>query len=187
MATKSAYILSSNVIKDIAQDANGDVWIGTDHGGIDVINKQRGQVINLQNDAIDERSISHNTINCIYRDNTNIIWVGTYKKGISYYSESIFKFEVDHMPYLNNLKNLNNDATIFTEDTKGNLWIGTNGAGVISYNKSTGQRQLYQHIPGQAGTLTNNVIVALCAARDGKIWIGTYQVTKFVFHCIVGN
>lgn len=174
MATKSAYILSSNVIKDIAQDANGDVWIGTDHGGIDVINKQRGQVINLQNDAIDERSISHNTINCIYRDNTNIIWVGTYKKGISYYSESIFKFEVDHMPYLNNLKNLNNDATIFTEDTKGNLWIGTNGAGVISYNKSTGQRQLYQHIPGQAGSLTNNVIVALCAARDGKIWIGTY-------------
>ena len=174
MATKSAYILSSNVIKDIAQDANGDMWIGTDHGGIDVINKQRGQVTNLQNDAIDERSISHNTINCIYRDNTNIIWVGTYKKGISYYSESIFKFEVDHMPYLNNLKNLNNDATIFAEDTKGNLWIGTNGAGVISYNKSTGQRQLYQHIPGQAGSLTSNVIVALCAARDGKIWIGTY-------------
>ncbi len=174
MSTKSVYILSSNMIKDIAQDANGYVWIGTDHGGINVINKQRGQVTNLQNEAIDERSLSHNTINCIYKDNSNIVWVGTYKKGISYYSESIFKFEVDHMPYLNNLKNLNNDATIFAEDTKGNLWIGTNGAGVICYNRSTGEHKLYQHVPGQAGSLASDVIVSLCAASDGKIWVGTF-------------
>jgi ligand-binding sensor domain-containing protein len=127
MSTKSVYTLSSNVIKDIAQDANGNVWIGTDHGGIDVINKKKEQVINLLNDPTDERSISHNTINCIYRDNTNIIWVGTYKKGISYYSESIFKFEVDHMSYYANQKNFNNDATILAEDTKGNLWIVTYG------------------------------------------------------------
>ncbi len=173
-STNSVYTLSSNVIKDIAQDANGQVWIGTDHGGIDIINKHKKQVINLQNDVTDERSISHNSINCIYRDDTNIIWVGTYKKGISYYSESIFKFEVDHMPYLNNLKNFNNDVTIFAEDFKDNLWIGTNGAGVICYNKLTGRRQLYQHIQGQEGSLTNNVIVGLCAAHDGKIWIGTY-------------
>jgi len=174
MSTKSGYILSSNVVKDIKQDSNGNIWVGTDHGGIDVINKHNGQLINLQNDAFDERSLSHNTINCIYRDNTNIVWVGTYKKGVSYYSESIFKFEVDHMPYLNNNKDLNNDATILTEDTKGNLWIGTNGAGVICYNRSTGQHKLYQHVSGQAGSLTNNVIVALCGARDGKVWIGTY-------------
>ena len=174
MPTKSVYTLSSNVVKDIAQDANGNVWIGTDHGGIDVINKKKGQVINLVNDPTDERSISHNTINCIYRDNTNIIWVGTYKKGISYYSESIFKFEVDHMSYYANQKNFNNDATILAEDTKGNLWIGTNGAGVICYNKSTGMRQLYQHIPGQESSLAGNIIVSLCASRDGKVWIGTY-------------
>jgi len=174
MATKSVYMLSSNVIRGIEQDAIGNVWIGTDHGGINLIDKQKGRITYLQNDATDERSISHNSINCIYRDNTNIMWVGTYKKGISYYSESIFKFEVDHMPYLNNQKNLNNDVTIFAEDIKGNLWIGTNGVGVINYNKSTGERQLYQHLAGNDGSLTSNVIVSLCAARDGKVWIGTY-------------
>ncbi|WP_321424248.1 two-component regulator propeller domain-containing protein [uncultured Bacteroides sp.] len=174
MATKSVYMLSSNVIRSIDQDAMGNVWIGADHGGINLIDKQKGRITYLENDATDERSISHNSIYCIYRDNTNIMWVGTYKKGISYYSESIFKFEVDHMPYLNNQKNLNNDVTIFAEDTKGNLWIGTNGAGVICYNRATGERKLYQHIAGNSGTLTSNIIVSLCAARDGKIWIGTY-------------
>lgn len=174
MATKSVYMLSSNVIRSIDQDAMGNVWFGADHGGINLIDKQKGRITYLENDATDERSISHNSIYCIYRDNTNIMWVGTYKKGISYYSESIFKFEVDHMPYLNNQKNLNNDVTIFAEDTKGNLWIGTNGAGVICYNRATGERKLYQHIAGNNGTLTSNIIVSLCAARDGKIWIGTY-------------
>ncbi len=174
MPTKSVYTLSNNMIRSIAQDVNGYIWIGTDHGGINVIDKYRGKIDYLMNDATDERSLSHNSVYCIYRDNNNIMWVGGYKKGISYYCESIFKFEVDHMSYLNNFKDQNNDATILSEDAKGNLWIGTNGAGLVCYNRQSGQSKIYKHIPGREETLTNNVIVSLCTSRDGRIWIGTF-------------
>lgn len=172
--TGSPYHLSSNMVRDITQDTSGLIWLATDHGGINIINKKTGSLINLQNERTNERSISHNSINCIYCDNSNIVWVGTYKMGISYYSESIFKFEVDHLPYFNDIKNFNSDINTLTEDLKGNLWIGTNDSGLICLNKNTGKKQIYQHIPGNEASLANNVIVSLCIGRDGKIWIGTY-------------
>ncbi|WP_321332266.1 two-component regulator propeller domain-containing protein [uncultured Bacteroides sp.] len=168
------YRLSSNVVQAIAEDVHGRIWLGTDHGGIDIIDKKNKKLINLQNDISDERSLSHNSINCIYCDDMNLIWVGTYKKGISYYSESIFKFGVEHLSYFKQIKNFDSDITFLAEGDNGNLWVGTNGSGLICMNRLTGKKQLYEHNPGVASSLSNDVIVSLCAATDGKLWIGTY-------------
>ncbi len=168
------YRLTSNVVQDIAQDATGKIWLATDHGGINIIRKENESMIVLQNNVNDERTIANNSVNCLCCDDVNTIWVGTYKKGISYYNETMYKFGVDHLTALRTQKNFDGDITFLEVGKDGQLWMGTNGSGLIRMNHNTGEKQLYEHRPGDPSSLSSNVIVSLCAARDGRLWVGTY-------------
>lgn len=168
------FFLSSDMIQDIMQDPDGLIWMATDHGGIDIIDKKTDKLINLRNKPYDERSIAHNSINCIYADQEGIIWVGTYKNGISYYSESIYKFGIDHLHYFNKIDNFKPDVNCIIKDQDENIWIGSNGSGLVHLNRKAGVYHLYSHDPSNRFSLTNDVVVSLCAAKNGKIWIGTY-------------
>ncbi len=168
------YKLSSNVVQSIAQDAHGKIWLATDHGGIDIIDKKTGEQRNLQNNISDSRSLSHNSINCIYCDDMNIIWIGTYKKGVSYYNASIFKFGFDNLSLFKKFDNFDSDVTFLEQGLNDDLWIGTNGSGLICFNTRTGEKKLYQHKKNEFSSLSNGVIVSLCAAKNGKVWVGTY-------------
>ena len=168
------FLLSSDMIQDIVQDSAGHIWMATDHGGIDVIDKKTGNLTILRNQPYDERSIAHNSINCIYADQDDMIWVGTYKNGISYYSESIYKFGIEHLHSFNKIDNFKPDINSIIKDEDGNIWIGSNGSGLIRMDHLNRTSYLYSHNPTDNSSLTNNVIVSLCAAKNGKIWIGTY-------------
>ena len=69
------------------------IWIGTDHGGINIVNKKSGKITYLSHNEKNQFSITQNTVKCLYRDDTGIMWVGTYKMGVCYYHESVFKFK----------------------------------------------------------------------------------------------
>lgn len=168
------FFLSSDMIQDIVQDSTGLIWMATDHGGIDIIDKKANKLTNLQNQLYNERSIAHNSINCIYADQEDIMWVGTYKNGISYFSESMYKFGIDHLHYFNKIDQFKPDVNSIIKDQNENIWIGSNGSGLVQLDKKSGATHLYSHDPSDNSTLTSNVIVSLCAAKNGKLWIGTY-------------
>jgi signal transduction histidine kinase/DNA-binding response OmpR family regulator/ligand-binding sensor domain-containing protein len=176
----SRYVLSNNNINDIKEDVNGQIWIATDHGGINLINKKRQTIQYIINDPYNERSIAQNSLTCLYCDEIGIVWVGTYKRGISYYYESIFKFKTDHLTDFSYIKNFTPDVNVVIEDKQANLWLGTNSSGLIYMNKEAKEKKIYQHQPGK-NSLSGNVIVSLLASNSGKIWIGTYQGGLNVF------
>lgn len=166
--------LNNNLVTGIQQDNNGMIWIITDHGGVNLLNKQTGTIWYLENKPEDIKSISQNSINAIYRDNTGIIWLGTYKKGINYYHENIIKFPV-YRHLLTDARSLPfDDVNRFVEDDKGNLWIGTNGGGLIYFDRSTGNYRIFKHDPNNANSISNDVIVSLCIDHNKKLWIGSY-------------
>ncbi|OQP53679.1 hybrid sensor histidine kinase/response regulator [Niastella populi] len=166
--------LNTNLVTGIQQDNNGRIWISTDHGGINLVNKRTGVVSYLENNPEDIKSISQNSINAIYRDNTGIIWLGTYKKGINYYHENIIKFPV-YRHSLSDAKSLPfDDVNRFVEDDKGNLWIGTNGGGLIYYDRANGSYRTFKHNPASDNSISNDVIVSLCIDHNKKLWIGSF-------------
>ncbi|SDP49723.1 Signal transduction histidine kinase [Mucilaginibacter sp. OK268] len=166
--------LNADLISDIIQDDKNMIWIATDHGGIDILNKSDFKIQYLVNREDDSKSLGQNSTISIYKDNSGIIWVGTYKQGVSYYHDNIIKFPL-YKHHLTDPHGLAyNDVNKFAEDDKGNLWIGTNGKGLIYFNRQTGIFTSYLHDAANTNSLANNVIVCLWMDYQKKLWIGTY-------------
>lgn len=172
--SESKVKLKSNIVRQIVQHDNGLIWIGTDHGGINVVNKKDFSVRYLVADEEDERTLSENSIQCLYKDNEGIIWVGTYKNGVTYYHENIYRFRhykhqssrPESLPF--------NDVNAFAEDKDGNIWIGTNGGGLLHFNRKTNSFRRFTNNPHDQNSLSNNVIVSLLLDHEENLWIGTY-------------
>lgn len=166
--------LNSNLINGMIQDEHGQVWIATDHGGINMVDKKSFKMKYLLHREDDPKSIGQNSILHIYKDDSGIIWVGTFKKGLSFYHEKILKFPLFKHQVSNPGGLAYDDVNRFVEDEQGNLWIGTNGGGLFYFNRKTGQFKRYRHEAGNPNSLSNDIIVSLYIDRAQVLWIGTY-------------
>jgi ligand-binding sensor domain-containing protein/signal transduction histidine kinase len=166
--------LTSDVINAVVQDDSGLIWIGTDQGGVDLLDKRQSTVRCLLNTE-EPGSLAQNTIATLYKDNLGILWLGTYKKGVNFYHPDFSRFPLFHhfpsqpqsLPF--------NDVIRFAEDKAGSLWLGTNGGGLIRFDRKANTFTTWQHKPRDTNSPAANVIVSLTFDRSGKLWIGYYQ------------
>lgn len=173
--------LNNNVIKHIAEERKGVIWIGTDHGGINIVDKKANTIRYLTNIPDDPQSISQNSVQYIYRDDLGIMWVGTYKKGLNYYHSNIFKFHLEEFEPSNPFSIPYNDVNCFFEDKTGNIWMGSNGGGLLVKEALTGKYRQYKASPNGLGS---NIIVSVRGDAKGQIWIGTF---KGGLNCLQGS
>ena len=166
--------LNTDIVRDVAQDNRGLIWIATDHGGINLLDKKDFSVQYLLHNPDDEKSLSQNSVNTLYKDNTGIVWAGTFKKGISYFHQNIVKFPLFNHQASNPRSLPFDDINRFVEDARGNLWIGTNGGGLLYFDRANGQFTQFLHNPADPNSLSNDVIVSLHLDHQQKLWIGTY-------------
>ncbi|GAA4327122.1 two-component regulator propeller domain-containing protein [Mucilaginibacter gynuensis] len=165
--------LNTNVINTVVQADDGSIWIATDHGGINVLNKHDFKITYLQHREDDPKSLKQNSV-MLYKDNSGIMWAGSFKEGISYYHKNILRFPL-YKHYGSDPGSLSfEDVDKFAEDKNGNLWIGTNGGGLIYLNRKTGKYTQYKHDPQNSKSLSNDIIVSLCISHDQTLYIGTY-------------
>ncbi|MES2113156.1 MAG: two-component regulator propeller domain-containing protein [Bacteroidota bacterium] len=165
--------LNTNVINTIVQDDDKNIWVGTDHGGINLINPVTRQINYILTREDDNRALSENSV-VLYKDSNGIIWAGTYKHGVNYYHKDIIQFPIVKHYIADKTSLPYEDVNCFIEDKAGNLWIGTNGGGLISYNKTTKQYTQYKHNPANPNSLSNDVVISLFIDHENKFWIGTY-------------
>lgn len=172
--TRENGMVNNNIINGIVQDEDGLIWIGTDHGGINVLDKSTFKGFILSSIEDDKTSIPQNSIYALYKDEQDMIWLGTYKQGVCFYKKDITRFQV----FRKRLSDPNSlpfsDVNKFVEDDRGNLWIGTNGGGLLSFNRQTNKFVQYKHDPANANSLSNDVIVSLFIDHEKKLWIGSY-------------
>ena len=167
--------LNSNLVGKIIQDDKGLIWVATDHGGVNLIDKKNNfNITYLLNDPKDPKSLSQNSLTALYKDDDGIIWLGTYKQGVNYLNGNIVKFPHYHHNESNAKSLQYDDVNRFVEDKSGNIWIGTNGGGLIYFDRKSNIFKQYLHDPNNSNSLSNNVIVSLCIDHENKLWIGTY-------------
>lgn len=164
--------LSSNMIEDIQQDKNGNYWIATDHGGINLISEDKNSITYIENNSNKEHSISQNSIKEIYIDNENIVWLGMHKKGVNYYNPNAVSFPLYTSQSHPDLTF--EDILCFEEDANGNIWLGTNGGGLIKFNPENKTFETFRHSSTNPTSLPSDVVVSLFMDSTGKLWVGTY-------------
>ena len=123
----------------IAEDLDGEIWIGTDKGIGVFYNPSSvfsggnfdAQQILIQEGDYGQYLLSEEKINCIIIDGANRKWIGTEKSGVFLLSEEgteeILHFTTENSPLFSN-----NIIDIAINPENGEVFIGT-GEGLISY------------------------------------------------------
>ncbi|SHM92505.1 Signal transduction histidine kinase [Chitinophaga jiangningensis] len=166
--------LNNDIINSIVQDDKGQIWIGTDHGGINLLNKKTFKVRHLLHRDDNSKSLADNAIYSMYKDDLGIIWCGTYKSGISYYAESMHKFALHNRRPDDRSPMTYNDVNCFAEDQNGNIWIGSNGGGLLFYDRQKNTYREWKHNPNDPTSISTDVILSLLVDKDNSLWIGYY-------------
>jgi len=159
-----------------AETKAGDIWIGTDGGGLNLFRKKDASFLHIdynENDPL-HSLLSRTIIKLIKSKYSEDVWIGTYGGGLSCYHPSTNTFT--HYTQGNDSKHLSNQHVYaLLEDRNGNIWAGTNDGGLNVLDKTTNRFIKFPYGSVEDGDhVTNSCIRALFEDTDGKIWIGTY-------------
>ncbi|MCP5049390.1 MAG: hypothetical protein GY940_19625 [bacterium] len=150
--------LKDNYIKTLHRDRRGDLWIGTDSGGLTRMSGREFTTYTANEGLSNDRVFS------IYEDRKGNIWIGT-DHGLNRLDSKSGKFT-----QYTQKDGLSGDSiTALCEDSGGNLWIGTYGGGLNRMNPDEGT---FTSITGSGG-LTGNTVNVLYRDREGTLWAGT--------------
>ncbi len=156
------HCVSANAIRAFYEDRQGNIWIGTHDGGIDVFNPVTKTFSRLDKA---NNNLSSSIVYAIKEDSKGNVWVGTMGGGLNLWKPRLKKFisfNIDN--------GLSNDViNSIVEDTNGFLWLGTND-GISRFDPKTNNFKNY--------TLDNGlqsrefVLHAGFLSSTGKIYFG---------------
>ncbi len=164
--------LSYNEILSLLSDRQGDLWIGTFHGGLNLYNPLKKEFTRYQHDPNDIYSLSHDIVRTVFEDSAGEIWVGT-DDGLNLMNRKLNGFKIyKHDPAISNGLS-HSSVTAICEDKSGILWVGTNGGGLNQYDRT---QDVFIHKrlgPGNTNLNDRESINSLFEDHDGNLWIGT--------------
>jgi len=170
--------LSHDWVSFIYEDNSGDIWIGTEGGGLNKlipgdIEGSSPTFIHYKHDSKDPTSLSSNSVLSVYEDNSGLLWIGTIGGGVNKFDKEKRKFNhYKHNPYDPASLSFYSVLPIY-EDNSGNIWIGTWGGGLNKFDKEKGKFNRYKHDPDDPTSLSDNEVFSICEDNSGVLWIGT--------------
>ena len=122
----SSYVsgMSDEVVMHMALDDNGNMYVGTDEGGLTVLWKNAEAFEVFKNSPNDGRTLSENRITWVTVDRQSQVWIGTYK-GLNLFNPQTKEFRVykKDLGYKYSLED-QQIRTLYL-DRSDNLWLGT--------------------------------------------------------------
>ncbi|MEO1319764.1 MAG: two-component regulator propeller domain-containing protein, partial [Pseudomonadota bacterium] len=166
--------LNNDYIWDIEIDAQGDLWLATDGGGVARFEQETAQFTHYRFDADDANSLSSDAVRSLDIDSRGAVWVGTRDAGLN--RIDVASGEIERFDHPNPAISIPTTATVFDiiEAAGGTQWFATS-AGL--YARETGSRAMRRWVndADDPTSLSDNTVIAVHEASDGVIWAGTYE------------
>jgi diguanylate cyclase (GGDEF)-like protein len=171
--TSGPHSFSSSNITAFTEDYEGNTWVGTFGGGINIIDRDGHPIGQIRHDVKDQGSIAGDRVMAMVTDRHGQIWAGTMRGGLSQIDPATRKAT----NYRNNRSDPNslpsNGVMSLLQDSSGYIWVGTFGGGVSRLDPEDGQFTNYAHDPDDNRSLSSPRATAIAQTRDGVIWVGT--------------
>ena len=161
--------LSGNDIFCLKKDSRGNIWIGTNGGGVNVYDPLSGEFRRFDNGhnyTGDLSVLTHGFIRTIEEDKSGNIWIGTIGAGILMLDPSrekirTFNRENSSLPA--------NDVQTICAGESGRIWVGTHSGGLCLLNPQTGKFLNYAEQDG----ISNAVIYKILEDDGARVWMSS--------------
>lgn len=166
--------ISSNDVKCILEDKNGDIYFGSNGGGLSVY-QPHSQTFTNYKSGLSLKSISNNSVKYIFALNTNELLIAT-SDGINIFDKKAKQFSKINCDEVNT-----GEVRYILKSSKNKIYIGSFGNGLFEYDE-IGKKLIHYSIPEDISkkksiqdfkTERNNF---RCLSEiNGSIWCGTDQ------------
>lgn len=147
-----------------------ELWIGTEGGGLIMINIGNGQRRYYRHTGR-PGDISSDYIRSLAVDSNGRLWVGTFND-LNIYKRSSDTFEV----YTNDSDDEGSlsqrSVRCIYKDNQGGMWLGTYFGGLNYYHPLKDRFRTIKHEPNR-NSLSDNVVSCIVEDEEGGLWIGT--------------
>jgi ligand-binding sensor domain-containing protein/signal transduction histidine kinase len=191
--------ISSGWITAIAEDQDGNLWVGTNLAGLNRYNPSNGRFTQYQHDERNPTSLVDNHIAALFVDRDNQLWVGTTngldrfdpKTGIFYHYPAASPSELtngsaNQDPQLDasvffsypgistvSYKSSSGNISALHQDSRGNIWVGTMDGGLNVLDPERNFFTIYQNIQSEPSTISSNRVTDITEDDRGNLWVGT--------------
>jgi signal transduction histidine kinase/ligand-binding sensor domain-containing protein len=158
--------LSHNIVREIYEDSEGALWIGTQGGGLTRFDRKRGVFNSYRHDPTNPRSVANDGVYALIEDSSGVLWVGTNGGGLCAFdriNETFTRFPDVDSRYITSLLELE----------PGYLLVGTE-SGLRLFEVETGEFSPIDDLDANPkNSLKLKLIRSLYRDRQGIVWAGT--------------
>lgn len=172
--------LNSNDVYCTVEDREGNIWVATYNGGINILVKQADgsfKVFNKDNALRQYPKEAYQKIRTLTLDGQGNVWAGT-TDGLLIMQMKHNKFHVTPVEYSQDegAAMESTDIICLATDHKGSVWIGTNGGGLShAIGKDESGKWKFETFSNQDG-LPSDEIKSITFDRRGNVWFATDHI-----------
>ncbi|CAN5356400.1 sensor histidine kinase [soil metagenome] len=164
--------LSHDDIRALLIDKTGNLWVGTNGGGLNKLSATNNFNI-YRHVPDDSTSLSSNSIRSILEDYKGNLYLGSYT-GLMFIDKE--HKTTQHYFASNKPTDLANLAVYcLLEDADKNIWIGLEGGGLQKFDTKTKLFSHYTDIPGDTTSLLSNQVLSLYIDSKNRFWVGSHS------------
>lgn len=185
----NAESLSDNRAYNSVEDAEGNIWVATYGGGVNMLVKGTRTFLNPKNKMRGYPYHNYMKVRDIAIDKDGKVWAGT-TDGILLITYKNGRVTIERQQNSEEQPEkilLSSDVVCLGSDSQGSMWIGTNGGGLAhTVGKDSQGNWLFEHFGAKDG-LPSEEIRSLTFDNRGNVWFDTdniicsFDTTKNIF------
>lgn len=170
-------ILASNIIRDLVKSQDGNIYIATDGGGLQIYQPEKKEFQTYASQVDVEGGLNSNALYVLYEDRVGNIWIGTFNGGLNIFKINKNTFEF-YKPISRRDDELSHRSVLsITQAQDGKIWVGTDGGGLnwLETGNNRFATRSFKYNPFDKSSLSGNVVKTIFEDRDDNLWVGLFQ------------
>lgn len=170
-----SYSLAHDIAYSLYEDRSGIVWIGTNGNGISKFDPGRRDFRFVHPELPEDQRLSVGRVQMLYEHRaTGRLLIGVQNAGLNVRDADTGRITIHRHDPDDPSTIPHDNVTAALAEPDGSILIGTN-AGIARYHPGTGRfESAWGPFADVAGT-DAQIVYALTRARDGSVWVGTYE------------
>lgn len=172
-ASKALGVLPNDVVYSILEDASGELWIGTNGGGVARMDRTRISFSAFVADTNDPSALPNGKVIATIVDSEGWLWTSIYSNGIHRLIPETNAWKHYRNAEADPSSIADDICTSFYEDREKRLWVCTN-SGLSLYDRENDSFTTIRSEKEPLGKFSDSIIYGLLQDPSGNYWVGTY-------------